>query len=349
MKEFIFTCLCIVVITFMTSCISTTPQTTQGKGNNKLTIYAALEEEQIAYYMEGFREEYPNIDVEIVMDSHGVIASKLLAEKDNPQADIIWGLSAMNMIELKKDGALEAYKPKNYDKVDKKFKDTEDDVSWVGMSVPETAIVVNYKELKKLGIDILKSYEDLIKPEYKGLITMPNPASSGTGYLTVSGLIQMMGEKDAYNYMDKLHKNIATYTHSGSKPAKLAGSGEYPIGITLGYRATQQLSSGEPIEVVFPKEGSGWDLEANALVKKDNIKKEAKLFLDWAISDSAMDRYAHEVAVTSIKTYNPVPKGYSKQPFEQLIKEVDLNSAAKNRSTVLKTWESKYGSKSESK
>lgn len=58
MKEFIFTCLCIVVITFMTSCISTTPQTTQGKGNNKLTIYA-LEEEQIAYYMEGFREEYP--------------------------------------------------------------------------------------------------------------------------------------------------------------------------------------------------------------------------------------------------------------------------------------------------
>ncbi|MRT18711.1 putative 2-aminoethylphosphonate ABC transporter substrate-binding protein, partial [Vitellibacter sp. q18] len=93
-----------------------------------------------------------------------------------------------------------------------------------------------------------------------------------------------------------------TYTHSGSKPAKLAGSGEYPIGITLGYRATQQLSSGEPIEVVFPKEGSGWDLEANALVKKDNIKKEAKLFLDWAISDSAMDRYAHEVAVTSIKT-----------------------------------------------
>ena len=285
MKEFIFTCLCIVVITFMTSCISTTPQTTQGKGNNKLTIYAALEEEQIAYYMEGFREEYPNIDVEIVMDSHGVIASKLLAEKDNPQADIIWGLSAMNMIELKKDGALEAYKPKNYDKVDKKFKDTEDDVSWVGMSVPETAIVVN----------------------------------------------------------------IATYTHSGSKPAKLAGSGEYPIGITLGYRATQQLSSGEPIEVVFPKEGSGWDLEANALVKKDNIKKEAKLFLDWAISDSAMDRYAHEVAVTSIKTDNPVPKGYSKQPFEQLIKEVDLNSAAKNRSTVLKTWESKYGSKSESK
>lgn len=62
-----------------------------------------------------------------------------------------------------------------------------------------------------------------------------------------------------------------------------------------------------------------------------------------------MDRYSHEVAVTSIKTDNPVPKGYSKQPFEQLIKEVDLSSAAKNRSTVLKTWESKYGSKSESK
>ncbi|MGL4913389.1 MAG: putative 2-aminoethylphosphonate ABC transporter substrate-binding protein [Romboutsia sp.] len=349
MKGFLFSTLCIATLSISTGCISTSPQTSQANDDNKLTIYSALEEEQISYYMEGFREDSPEVEVEIIMDSHGVIASKLLAEKDNPQADVIWGLSAMNMIQLEEEGALKEYMPKNYNKVGNNFKDLDGNVSWVGMSVPETAIVVNYKELEKLNLPIPIGYEDLIKPEYKGLITMPNPASSGTGYLTVSGLIQMMGEDKAYEYMDSLHKNIANYTHSGSKPAKLAGSGEYPIGITLGYRAVKQMETGEPVQVVFPKEGSGWDLEANALVNKENIKEEAKVFLDWATSDQAMDRYSKDVAVTSIKTQNPVPKGYSKDPFNQLIKEVDLSEASKNRSEVLKTWESKYGSKSESK
>lgn len=349
MRGFLFSALCVATISIATGCISTTPRTTQSDVNSKLTIYSALEEEQIAYYMEGFREENPNTEVEIIMDSHGVISSKLLAEKDNPQADVIWGLSAMNMIDLKEKGILKEYTPKNYNKVGNTFKDLEGDVSWVGMSVPETAIVVNYKELEKRNLPIPKAYLDLIKPEYKGLITMPNPASSGTGYLTVSGLIQMMGEEKAYEYMDELHKNIANYTHSGSKPAKLAGSGEYPIGITLGYRAVKQMETGEPITVVFPKEGSGWDLESNALVNKDNIKEESKIFLDWATSDNAIDRYSKDVAVTSIKTNNPVPNGYSENPFNQLIKEVDLVQASKNRNDVLKKWEMKYGSKSESK
>lgn len=95
----------------------------------------------------------------------------------------------MNMIELKKDGVFEVYKFKNYDKVDKKFKDIEDDVFWVGMSVLEIVIVVNYKEFKKLGIDILKSYEDLIKLEYKGFIIMLNLVLFGMGYFIVLGFI----------------------------------------------------------------------------------------------------------------------------------------------------------------
>ena len=153
-----------LLLSVITGC-STDSSGSDSKSDSKtkgdLTVYTAIEEDSIEPYLATFKEKYPDIKLNIVRASTGDITARILAEKDNPQADIIWGLSAMNMIELKKDGALEAYKPKNYDKVDKKFKDTEDDVSWVGMSVPETAIVVNYKELKKLGIDIPKSYEDL--------------------------------------------------------------------------------------------------------------------------------------------------------------------------------------------
>lgn len=84
---------------------------------------------------------------------------------------------------------------------------------------------------------------------------MPNSASSGTGFLTVSALIKLFGEKKAWEFMDKLNENIAVYTHSGSKPAKMAGAGEYPIGISFGYRGIIQKKKGEPVETIFPKEG----------------------------------------------------------------------------------------------
>jgi ABC-type thiamine transport system substrate-binding protein len=89
---------------------------------------------------------------------------------------------------------------------------------------------------------------DLTKPEYKGMIVMSNPASSGTGFLSVSGVLQNKGEKEGWNYLDALNKNIAQYVHSGSKPCKIAGTGEYPIGISFDYRAVKQKNAGEPIE-----------------------------------------------------------------------------------------------------
>jgi len=99
---------------------------------------------------------------------------------------------------------------------------------------------------------------------------------------------------------------------------------------------------------VFPKEGSGWDLEANALVKKPAVKAGAKTFLDWAISDGAMKEYAKSFALVTVPTDQPVPEGYPKDPRKQLIKN-DFNWAAKNRDRILDEWNRRYGAKSEPK
>lgn len=347
MKKIILVVMGVILIFTLRGCISTTPQYRE-KNSKELTIYAALEDEQVAEYIQRFKEQYPDIKVNLIIDSHGVISAKVISEKDNPQADIVWGLSAINMIDLQGRNLLKAYAPKNLENINEKFRDSNEVPYWIGMNVTETAFVVNYKELEKLGLEIPQSFADLIKPEYKGLITMPNPASSGTGYFSVLAILQRMGEKEGYEYMNKLHENIGVYTHSGSKPAKLAGSGEYPIGISLGYRAVKQMESGEPVKAIFPKEGSGWDLESIALIKKGLIKDEVKLFMDWATSDEAMRLYAKNNAVTSAPTDIKVPKGYAENPLEQLI-DNDLVWGSKNRNNILKTWEEKYGSKSESK
>lgn len=314
-----------------------------------LTVYTALEDDELAVYVPAFEKAYPDIKLNIVRDSTGIVTAKILAEKDNPVADVVWGTAATSLLICDDLGMLEGYNPKGVEKVKSGMKDTENDPAhWVGIKAWVTGIVGNTIEMKKHGIEMPLSYADLIKPEYKGHLVMPNPASSGTGFLTVSAILQLMGEQDGWDYLDKLHENMATYTHSGSKPAKLAGKGEFPIGISFAYRGFKQKSEGEPVMVAFPKEGSGFDVEANALIKKPVIKDEARVFLDWAISDEAMAMYAkvYPIVATDIKV--EAPEGWPDDPVSVLI-DNDLKWAAKNRQAILAEWTKRYDQKSEPK
>ena len=284
----------------------------------------------------------------IVRDSTGIVTAKLLAEKENPQADVVWGLAASSLLVADNQGLLEPYAPQGLELVEPKLRDSRNPPHWVGINAWMSAFCANTIELENQNLPMPKSWEDLTKPVYKDRLVMPNPASSGTGFLSVSAMLQLKGEEAGWQYLDRLHENIAQYTHSGSKPCKMAGTGEYPIGISFGYRAARQKSAGEPIEPVFPQEGSGWDIEANALVKKGEIKPAAKTFLDWAITSEVSQEYAKSFAVTAVKTNIPIPEGFPAQPTEQLLGN-DLSWAAENRDRILKEWTNRYDSKSEPK
>jgi iron(III) transport system substrate-binding protein len=321
-----------------------------GKASNSaksLTVYTALEDDQIKSYLASFKQKYPDVNVNIVRDSTGIVTAKLLAEKGNPQADVVWGLAATSLLVAEQQGMLEPYAPAGLDKVNPKLRDSHNPPTWVGIDAWMSAFCVNEVEMKKRNLPIPQSWADLTKPEYKGAIVASDPAASGTGFLSVSSLLQMNGEDKGWKYLDALDKNVAEYVPSGSKPCKLAGTGEHPIGVSFDYRAAKAKSSGEPILAVFPKEGSGWDVEANALVKKPQIKPEAKAFLDWAITPDVTKEYAKNYAITALKSDVPVPEGYPADPVGQMFKNNDLNWAAKNRDKILAEWTKRYGSKSQ--
>lgn len=316
---------------------------------NVLNVYTALEDEQVADYLTEFKELYPDVTVNVTRESTGVITSRLLAEKDNPVADVVWGLSATSLLVLKQEGMLEPYSPEGVDRILPQFKDTDETPSWVGIDAWETAWIVNKDVLQSHGIDTVPtSYEDLLDPKYEGLIAMSNPASSGTGLLTVNGILSLYGEEEGWNYLDELDKNVAVYMHSGSQPAKDTAAGEYGIGISFGYRCLQSAEEvGNDIcEAVFPEEGSGWDMEANALIKKDNEKQVAKDFLDWAISDNIMTKYATNYPIVAIGVGDEIPEGYSSNPLDQLLPDIDFNQAAQNRDAILAEWSERYDAKS---
>jgi len=314
----------------------------------ELLVYTALETDQLKAYTESFQKTNPNIDLKFVRDSTGVITAKVLAEKANPQADVILGVSASSVEVFKQEGMLLPYAPKGFEKLKPRYSDPARPPSWVGMDVYSAIICYNTVEGKKRNIPKPESWADLLKPVYKGQITMPNPASSGTGFLDVIGWLQIMGEKGAWSYMDKLHENIAQYTHSGSKPCRQAGAGEFVVGVSFDFRGNDVKAKGAPVELVFPKEGLGWDIEASGIVKTSKKIDAAKKLMDWTATKEANEAYAKNFVIVSH------PEVTSKLPhlpadLETKLVKNDFAYSAKNRDKILAEWQKRYAAKTEAK
>ena len=313
-----------------------------------LLVYTALETDAMRLYKTGFEKANPDIEIKWVRDSTGIITAKLLAEKANPQADVVAGVAASSLALLDQEGMLQGYEPKGFDQLTPAYSDTQRPPKWVGMDVWAATVCFNTVEAKKRNLPKPESWKDLAKPVYKGMITMPHPASSGTGYLDVSSWIQMWGEQEAWKYMDALHENIAQYVHSGSKPCKQAGSGEFPIGISFEFRAHQVKKSGAPVDLIFPKEGLGWDIEGTSIMKNTKKPEAAKRLADWMASKEANVVSSNWWAVVAMPGVASKLEGIPEN-YEKLLAKNDLNWAAKNRERILAEWSKRYEGKAEGK
>jgi iron(III) transport system substrate-binding protein len=314
----------------------------------QILVYTAMEADQVAPIVEAFKKDHPEIEATVVRDSTGVIAARLLAEAAEPRADVVWGMAATSLLVVEHNGLLTPYAPAGIEHIAAQFRDEQSPPKWIGTAVLATAFAANMPELKRRNLAVPRSFDDLTDPSLRGLVTMPNPASSGTGYLMVCGVLQSRGEQAGWAYLDRLHANIAQYTHSGSKPATMAAAGEYPIGVALDERCVAEKKRGAPIEVVFPSDKSGWDVEAMGLVNKKDVKPAAKVFLDWAASPAAFAHYTKYAGVVSHDAFQTPPPGYPAKPLELLAK-LDLRWAAENRDRILQEWGRRYGGKSEPK
>jgi iron(III) transport system substrate-binding protein len=317
-------------------------------GAEDLTVYTAIEADDLKKYAERFNKDHPDITIKWVRDSTGIVTAKLLAEKDNPQADVIWGLAATSLMLLKNEGMLEPYAPNGLDKLDGRFRDSSEPPAWVGMDAWSAVLCFNTVEADRLKLPKPAGWKDLLKPVYKGYVVMPNPNSSGTGFLDVSSWLQLFGEDAGWKYMDGLHQNIAAYTHSGSKPCKQAAQGEVPIGISFEFRAARLKADGAPIDIIVPEEGIGWDMEATAIVKGTKKLEAVKTLIDWSVSENANRLYSEGYAVVAIPGLAQKLE-YMPANLEQKMIKNDFDWAASNRERILAEWQKRYDSKSEPK
>lgn len=320
----------------------------EARAATEIVVYSSYENEDLVPYKTAFEKANPGFTIRWVRDSTGVIAARLVAEKSNPRADAIWGVAATSMGVLEEAGVLQPYAPPGLDKIPAKFRDQRNPPYWYGNSAWVAAIVYNEVEGKKRGMPKPATWQDLTNPVYRGSIVMPHPVSSGTGFLDVSAWLQAFGEDKGWAFMDALHANIWRYTHSGSTPATLAGGGEAVIGIAFDLRGAREKDRGAPLDIIFPKDGLGWEMNAFALVKNAPHPEGAKKLADWAATTEAMKMYGETRAVSAMPELGkPVP--HLPTDLAERIMKNDFAWASKNRERILAEWVRRYESKADPK
>ena len=310
-----------------------------------LSVYTALENDQLGPYKQAFEAANPDVEIAWVRDSTGIMTARILAEKDNPRADVIWGLGASSIALFDSMNLLHAYSPKGVDQVKPKFRSSKNPTTWTGMDAWLAVMCYNTIEGGKKNMPKPTSWADLTKPVYKDAIVMPNPASSGTGYQAVYAWLQLMGEKGGWEYMDKLHQNVAVYTHSGSAPCVQAAKGERVIGIGFDMRGAREKTAGAPIDIILGKEGAPWDMEATAIVKGTKNLAAAQKLADFAVTKPAYELYGKYYAIVGYPGMNPSPPNYPPSADSAMI-NLDLSKMGAERARILAEWSKRYDGKS---
>ena len=253
--------------------------TSASTGKDRVVIYTASEDERIAYIQEELDKQFP--DTEIVLQSLGTgqLLSKLQAEGKNGDCDIFYDLEVVNaeiILNASPDlfVDLSDYDFSIYDPSVTGYTDRHHKYAVNGKTAG--SFLVNTKMLEEKGLPIPATYDDMLKPEYAGLISMPNPKSSGTGYSYYNGMITILGEEAGMKYFEDLNPNIKEYTTSGSAPAKAAVRGDVAIAYGLLWQCVNYANENEGMTVVVPEQGLAFNLFTMGMISGHETKGSVK-------------------------------------------------------------------------
>jgi len=280
-RLFFILCLATIVLAGMTQV---------GHTEGRLTVYCSAQGDWCQKAAETFGKKY-DVKVAMTRNGSGSTYAKILAEKDNPRGDVWYGGTLDPHSQAGVNGLLESYKSSNLDKIAEPYRNPAASKKnhSTGIYIGILGFSVNTDLLKDAKLAMPKCWADLTKPEYKGMIQIASPQSSGTAYTALATFTQMFGEDKAFEYLKKLHANIGQYTKSGSAPGKNAARGETMVGIGFLHDHGKEKAKGFPLELVAPCEGTGYEIGGLSVIKNARNMENAKKFVDWALSKEGME------------------------------------------------------------
>ncbi len=249
-------------------------------GGEQIIIYTSAEDYRNEYLQQRLEQEFPEYNIILEYKDTGSHAATLLAEGKDTACDITYDLEYGYMEQLARAGVLASLS--GYDQ-SLYTPDTRNEF-YLPTYRNGGAVIVNPAVLAARGLEAPKSYQDLLKPEYKGLISMPNPKSSGTGYMTLKALVNSMGEEEAFAYFDKLSENILSFTSSGSGPVNALKNQEVAIGLGMTGQAVMAINEGATLEVLYFEGGSPYCMYGQGIISGKEERESVKRVFDFLVN-----------------------------------------------------------------
>ena len=274
----------------------------------------------------------------------GEALAQLRAEAANPKTDLWWGGTGDPFLQAAEIGLLEPYRPAYLSDLHswsvRQYASSRNMVG--GFYTSAIGFGWNEDVLKRKKLPPPKCWSDLIDPSYKGEIETSHPASSGTGYTILAGLVQLMGEDTAFDYLKKLHRNVTQYTRSGTAQAKSVAKGEVGIGVSFIFGFENERQQGfTMVKSVAPCEGTSYEVGGIALVKGARSRDAAIKYYDWLMSPAgqSIGARANSLQVPANKTFKPDPRIPPIDTVRLVKYDFEKYGKAAERRRLIERWE----------
>jgi iron(III) transport system substrate-binding protein len=268
------------------------------------------------------------------------------AESANPQASIWVGGVGLDHITAKTRNLTTPYQSRFAAETPSEYRDPEN--FWIGLYISPLTFVTNLDRARALGLTPPRSWADLLRPEYRGHIRMPNPTTSGTAYNAITTLrtLNNGNEDAAFEYLRRLDANIDQYTRSGAAPGVSVATGEIPIAIGYAHDQVKLKNEGANTEITAPSEGTGFELASMSLIRGGRQPVEARRLYDWIISSPNSHRIFIDYYILLVR------RGAEKHPLALGMDQIraiqqDLvwDGNAVNRNRLLDRWTAEIGNR----
>jgi len=271
------------------------PAATEKPVTGPLTVLCGPQEDWCQAAVAAFQKA-TGIETSYVRLSSGEAVARLEAEAGAPTFDVWWGGPSDGQVDAYTKGLIESYVPPNAAQIPNALKDP--DGVWTGIYVGALGFCSNKDMLDQLGVEPPTSWEDLLNPKLKGNIAVADARTSGTSYTFLYTQVLLRGEDGAFAYLKQVNDNIFQYTKSGSAPGKMAAAGEVAVGIVFSHDCVKfREETGANLVVTFPKEGTGFEIGAESLIKNAPHPEAAKMWMDWALTPEA------QAIAATVKSY----------------------------------------------
>ncbi len=293
-------------------------------------------------------EKQTGAKVSMSMKGSGEALAQLAAEKSNPKVDLWIGGTGDPHLQAAEQDLTASYRSPLLGELHDWARRQAEQSNYrtVGIYAGALGFGYNAELVSKKKLTTPACWKDLLKAEYKDDIQMANPNSSGTAYVVIATLVQLMGEDEAFKYLAGLHKNINQYSRSGVGPIKAVARGETSISISFVHDGVTEAVGGFPVKTITPCEGTGYEIGSMSIVKGARNADTAKKWYDWALSP------ATQKLGSDAKQYQvPSNKGSAlpaQAPRFADIKLIDYNFAkygsAIERKRLIARWDKEIGS-----